>query len=193
MWEQIKKPEKLVRLLQALAYQVGSQVSYSELGQTCGLDTKTVEKYITLLEQCFVVFRLGSFSRNLRNELKTSKKVYFYDNGIRNSIIANFSIVENRTDIGALWENFLVSERKKKLEYEGLWRNTWFWRTVDQKEIDYIEEGDGMIEAFEFKWNPDAKYKMPKQFITNYADSTFTVITPDNVENFLLNDCHSDA
>jgi predicted AAA+ superfamily ATPase len=187
MWEQIKKPEKLVKLLQALAFQVGSQVSYSELGQTCGLDTKTVEKYIVLLEQCFVIFRLGSFSRNLRNELKNSKKVYFYDNGIRNSIIANFSIVENRTDIGALWENFLVSERKKKLEYEGLWRNTWFWRTVDQKEIDYIEEGDGMIETFEFKWNPLAKYKMPKQFITTYEDSKFTVITPNNVEDFLLN------
>jgi predicted AAA+ superfamily ATPase len=187
MWEQIKKPEKLVRLLQALAFQVGAQVSYSELGKTCGLDTKTVEKYITLLEQCFVIFRFGSFSRNLRNELKNSKKVYFYDNGIRNSIIANFSMVENRTDIGALWENFLVSERKKKLEYEGLWRNAWFWRTVDQKEIDYVEEGDGVIDAFEFKWNSEAKYKTPKQFLANYAGSVFTVITPDNVEEFLLN------
>jgi predicted AAA+ superfamily ATPase len=130
----------------------------------------------------------------VRNELKNSKKIYFYDNGICNSIIANFSIPEIRPDVGALWENFLVSERKKKLEYEGLWRNTWFWRTVDQKEIDYIEEGDGIIHAFEFKFernfalkrNPAAKYKTPKQFLESYACSEFTVISPDNMEEFLL-------
>ena len=114
MWEQIKKPEKLLRLLQALAFQVGSEVSYLELGQLCGLDSKTIEKYVTLLEQCFVIFRLGSFSRNLRNELKNSKKIFFYDNGIRNALIADFSIPETRRDTGALWENFLVSERKKR-------------------------------------------------------------------------------
>lgn len=186
MWEQIKKPEKLLKLLQAIAFQIGSQVSYSELGQICGLDTKTVEKYIVLLEQCFVIFRLGSFSRNLRNELKSSKKIYFYDNGIRNALIADFSIIENRQNAGMLWENYIVSERKKKLEYDLLWRTSWFWRTTDQKEIDYIEEGDGQIHAFEFKWNPSAKYKVPKQFLENYPGSAFSVITPNNIEEFLL-------
>jgi predicted AAA+ superfamily ATPase len=186
MWEQIKKPEKLLKLLQAIAFQIGSQVSYSELGQICGLDVKTVEKYVVLLEQCFVIFRLGSFSRNLRNELKNSRKIYFYDTGIRNALIADFSLAESRRDIGALWENFLVSERKKKLEYDLLWKNSWFWRTTGQKEIDYIEEGDGVIHAFEFKWNASATYKMPRQFLENYKESLFRVITPDNVEEFLL-------
>jgi len=186
MWEQIKRPEKLLKLLQAIAFQVGSQVSYSELGQICGLDSKTVEKYIILLEQCFVIFRLGSFSRNLRNELKSSKKIFFYDNGIRNALIADFTLAEIRKDIGALWENFLVSERKKKLEYDMLWKNSWFWRTTDQQEIDYIEEGDGVIQAFEFKWNTAAKYKIPKKFLKSYSNSTFETITPDNVAEFLL-------
>ena len=186
MWEQIKKPEKLLKLLQAIAYQIGNQVSYSELGQITGLDTKTVEKYVVLLEQCFVLFRLGSFSRNLRNELKSSKKIYFYDNGIRNSIIADFSLAENRHDIGALWENYIISERQKKLEYDQLWRNNWFWRTTSQKEIDYIEEGDGQIYAFEFKWSATAKYKTPKQFSESYPDSKFSIITPDNMDEFLL-------
>jgi predicted AAA+ superfamily ATPase len=186
MWEQIKKPEKLTRLLQALAFQVGSQVSFNELGQMCGLDSKTVEKYVTLLEQTFVVFRLGSFSRNLRNELKSSRKIYFYDNGIRNALIANFSQVESRSDVGALWENFLVSERRKVLSYNSLWRNSWFWRTTDQKEIDYIEEGDGRLSAYEFKWNRQAKTKEPSQFAKGYPDSTFTVVSPDNFDEFLL-------
>jgi predicted AAA+ superfamily ATPase len=184
-FESIQKPEKLIKILQALSFQIGSQVSYCEIGQMCGLDVKTVEKYIILLEQCYVIFRLGSFSRNLRNELKHSKKIYFYDNGIRNSIIADFSIAEKRSDIGALWENFLISERRKKLEYEQLWKNTYFWRTVEQKEIDYIEESDGIIEAFEFKWNPDKKYKIPKQF-SNHYKGTITIVTPDNASDFLL-------
>lgn len=186
MWEQIKKPDKLLKLLLAIAFQIGNQVSYSELGQLSGLDNKTVEKYIVLLEQCYVIFRLGSFSRNLRNELKNSRKIYFYDNGIRNAIIANFSLTESRSDIGALWENFIISERKKKIEYDKMWRNNWFWRTTTQKEIDYIEEGDGQIHAFEFKWNPSSKYKIPKQFKENYPDSTFSVITPENIETFLI-------
>ena len=186
MWEQIKKTEKLLKLLQAIAFQIGSQVSYSELGQICELDNKTVEKYIILLEQCFVIFRLGSFSRNLRNELKHSKKIYFYDNGIRNAIIADFSVAENRQDIGALWENFIIAERKKKTDYDMLWKNSWFWRTKAQKEIDYIEEGDGIIDAYEFKWNSKTKCKAPKQFLESYKNSTFNIITPDNMEEFLL-------
>ncbi|GHV43290.1 ATPase [Spirochaetia bacterium] len=186
MWEQIKKPEKLVKLLQTLAFQIGSEVSYSELGQICGLDAKTIEKYIVLLEQCFVIFRLGSFSRNLRNELKNSRKIYFYDNGIRNAVIADFAIPETRRDIGALWENFLVSERKKKLAYEGQWKNTWFWRTVSQQEIDYLEEGDGVLRAFEFKWNPAAKYKKPRTFLEAYPGCSIDLVSPDNADEFLL-------
>jgi predicted AAA+ superfamily ATPase len=186
MWEQIKKPDKLLTLLQALALQVGSQVSYNELGQMCMLDSKTVEKYIQLLEQTFVIFRLRSFSRNLRNELKNSRKIYFYDNGIRNALIANFAQVESRSDAGALWENFLMAERMKKLAYDGLWRNMWFWRTKEQKEIDYIEEGDNQLYAYEFKWNPKTKTAMPHQFAESYTDSQYHIISPDNVEEFLL-------
>jgi predicted AAA+ superfamily ATPase len=190
MWERIKKPEKLVKLLQALALQMGSQVSYSELGQLCGLDAKTVEKYLVLLEQCFVIFRLGSFSRNLRNELKFSRKIYFFDNGIRNSLLADFTIAENRRDLGALWENFLVSERIKKLEClsweNGIRPHTWFWRTVSHQEIDYIEDSGGKLSAYEFKWNPAAKHKKPESFFSAYPDSSFTLINPENVEDFLL-------
>ena len=183
--EQIKKPDKLVQLLQALAYQAGSQVSYTEVGQKCGLDNKTVEKYIVLMEQAYVLFRVGSFSRNLRNELTTSRKVYFVDNGIRNALIANFSQIENRTDIGALWENYLMSERVKFLRNNGLWANCWFWRTQQQQEIDYLEESDGKMNAYEFKWNPNAKTKLPKAFADAYPDAGFTIIHRDNVEEFL--------
>jgi predicted AAA+ superfamily ATPase len=199
MWERIKKPEKLLKLLQALALQIGSQVSYSELGGLCGIDVKTVEKYLVLLEQCFVIFRLGSFSRNIRNELKFSRKLYFYDNGIRNALLADFTIAETRRDIGALWENFLVSERQKKLEYD-FWQkgtvmpHTWFWRTTSQKEIDYLEERDGRISAWEFKWaggvnraaDSRKAYKKPKKFFDAYPDASFEIITPDRIEDFLL-------
>lgn len=184
--DNIKKSSGLSTLLQALAYQVGSQVSYNELGQTCGMDAKTVEKYITLLEQCFVVFRLGSFSRNLRNELKSSKKIYFYDNGIRNAVIADFSQAESRRDIGALWENYAISERVKRNAYTGHWCNSWFWRTKEQSEIDYIEESDGNLSAFEFKWNPGARHRTPSSFLKAYPGSNLKVITPYNIEDFLL-------
>lgn len=184
--DQIKKPDKIIKLLQALAYQVGSQVSYNEIGNMIGLDSKTVEKYVLVLEQSFVIFRLGSFRRNLRNELKSSKKIYFYDNGIRNALIANFTIAENREDIGKLWENFLVSERIKKLNYQELWKNYWFWKTKEQKEIDWLEESNGKMEAFEFKSNPKENAKIPKQFSDAYPGTDFNIITPKNYENFLL-------
>lgn len=185
-WEQIQKPDKLLKLLQALAFQVGSQVSYNELGQMCGLDSKTVEKYIVLLEQTYVIFRLGSFSRNLRNELKSSKKIYFYDNGIRNAVIANFNPVESRSDTGALWENFLVSERIKFLNYTQKWANYWYWRTKEQKEIDWIEEANDQLTAYEFKWNARAKVKSPQLFLKTYPGSGFKIISPDNLEDFLV-------
>ena len=184
----VKRSDGLVRLLQALAYQVGSQVSYTELGQVSGLDYKTVEKYITLLEQSYVVFRLGSFSRNLRSELKKSRKIFFYDNGIRNALIANFTQLESRTDTGALWENFIISERMKVLHYHGIWANSWFWRTTQQQEIDYIEEKDGELSACEFKWNPDAKARRPKAFFEAYPNSSYQLIHRNNFENFLLVD-----
>ena len=186
MSDQINKPDSLVKLLQALAFQVGSQVSYNELAQLCGLDSKTVEKYVVLLEQSYVIFRLNSFSRNLRNELKTSKKIYFYDNGIRNALIANFNQIEGRADRGALLENFLISERKKFLEYNRLWGNSWFWRTKEQKEIDWVEERDGKIIGYEFKWNPDQKVKIPRLFLDSYENSDFRVIHRDNCDSFLL-------
>jgi predicted AAA+ superfamily ATPase len=186
MLDQIKKPEKIIKLLQALAYQVGSQVSYNEIGNMIGLDSKTVEKYILILEQSFVIFRIGSFNRNLRNELKNSKKIFFYDNGIRNALIANFSIAETRDDIGKLWENFLIAERIKKIHYQELWKNYWFWRTKDQKEIDWMEESDGKLVAFEFKWNAKKTVKMPKQFSDAYPNADFRVITPENYQDFLL-------
>ena len=183
--DRIKKSEQLTRLLRALAFQISSQVSYTELGQLCGLDNKTVEKYIGILEQTFVIFRLSSYSRNLRNELKASRKIYFTDNGIRNALIADFRPVELRDDVGKLWENFLISERFKRNEYAENFINPWFWRTQAQQEIDYIEEQDGHLSAFEFKWNPSAKVKQPKAFQTAYPDSSFTVIHKDNAESFL--------
>jgi len=185
-WEGIQKPEKLLTLLKALAFQIGSQVSYNELAGTCGLDSKTVEKYILLLEKAFVIFRLGSFARNLRNELKFSRKIYFYDCGIRNSLISNFNQIEMRDDRGALWENFLVSERMKKLHYDESWVNSYFWRTKDQQEIDYIEEKDGVISAFEFKWNVKKQSNITPAFRTAYNIDLLNIITPEKVADFLL-------
>ncbi len=184
--DQIKKPEALIKLLKGLAFQVGSQVSYNELAQLCGLDAKTIEKYIQLLEQSYIIFRLGSFSRNLRTELKRSRKIYFYDNGIRNALIANFNQIENRTDIGALWENFLMSERIKHNAYQQEWVNQWYWRTKDQQEIDLLEESNGILTAYEFKWNPTAKTKIPNSFKQSYPDTNFNVIHKNNIETFLL-------
>lgn len=185
-WEQIQKPEKLTRLLQALALQIGSQVSYSELASVCGIDAKTVEKYINVLEQTYIVFRLSSFSRNARNELKNSRKIYFFDNGIRNAVLANFTPMETRMDAGSLWENYLVSERKKLLDAQGIWANSYFWRTREQKEIDLIEDTDGKISAFEFKYSGASKVRAPASFRNAYPDAEFRIVTPAHVEEFLL-------
>ncbi|MCL2739092.1 MAG: ATP-binding protein [Bacteroidales bacterium] len=182
-FDNIQKTDKLIKLLQALAYQIGNQVSYNELAQLCGIDGKTVEKYIMILEQAYIVFRLKPYSRNLRNELKNTRKIYFYDNGLRNALIADFRQVGMRTDIGALWENFMISERVKYLHYNGLWVNSWFWRTVEQKEIDYLEDADGQLYAYEFKWNAEAKAKVPKQFAETYSNAIYTVIHPNNYES----------
>ncbi len=182
----IKKNDKLVKLLQALAFQVGSQVSYSELASLVGIDSKTVETYIDLMEKSYIVFRLPSFSRNMRNELKHSRKVYFYDNGVRNAVISAFSPLENRNDVGALWENFLVAERMKRNQYKKHWCNCYFWRTKEQNEIDYIEEYDGTIYGYEFKYNPRKAARVPKGFAKAYPDAQFKEITADNIDDFLL-------
>ncbi|MDR3295130.1 MAG: ATP-binding protein [Clostridiales Family XIII bacterium] len=185
-WDRVKKSEKLTHLLRALAFQIGAQVSYAELAQLCGLDSKTVEKYVVILEQAFVIFRLGSFSRNLRNELKASRKIFFTDNGIRNAVIADFRPVENRDDVGKLWENFLISERFKRNHYAGNFANAWFWRTQQQQETDYLEEIDGRLAAYEFKWNPAAKAKKPKSFLEAYPNSSFEVVHRENFHAFVL-------
>lgn len=185
MLDTIKKPEKLVKLLQALAFQIGSEVSYNEIGNLIGLDSKTVENYINLLEKSFVIFKLNSFNRNLRNELKLSKKIYFYDNGIRNALISNFQIAEGRQDIGALFENYLISERMKCNEYNKRFANRFFWRTKDQQEIDYIEEKDGILYAFEFKWNASKKATISKTFTKAYPNSETKIITLENYDEFL--------
>jgi uncharacterized protein len=185
-WQQIKKPEKLLKLLQAIAFQVGNEVSYNELGNMVGLDNQTVENYITTLERAFVIFRLQPLSMNLRKELKTKRKIYFYDNGIRNAIIAQFSPIETRTDIGALWENYFISERLKMNAYNGIKVNSYFWRTSDQQEIDYIESRDGVYQTFELKWNPNKSPKLSKTFASAYPNNSYNVINRQNYFEFLL-------
>jgi uncharacterized protein len=187
-WNKIKKSDKLIKLLRALAYQVGNQVSYNELGRIVGLKRDTVESYIQLLEQVFIIFRLNSFNRNLRKELKKSRKIYFYDNGIRNALIANFQNVDLRQDMGALWENFIIAERMKFNAYDGNWVNRYFWRTQAQQEVDYIEEKDGGLYAFEFKWNVAKKGQITKAFKNAYPNAKTKIISPENFEEFIMKD-----
>lgn len=182
----LRKPELLDKLLRALAYQVGSEVSYSELAQTIGSDSKTVERYIEMLEKCYIIFRLHGLSRNLRNELKRAKKVYFYDNGVRNAVIQQFAPIDMRNDMGALWENFFISERMKYNHYNRNHCNIYFWRTNSQQEIDYIEESDGTMMAFEMKWNPKkSNVRFPKSFLEAYNIKRTVVITPNNYLDWL--------
>lgn len=183
----MRKPELLDKLLKALAFQLGSEVSYNELAQTIGSDSKTVEKYINLLEKCFIIFRLNGLSRNLRNELKKAKKIYFYDNGIRNAIIQQFAPLDLRNDTGALWENFFISERIKRNHYQRNFCNIYFWRTTTQQEIDYIEENDGVMTAFEMKWSHRKKNTpFPESFLKSYPIKDSVIITPENYLDYLL-------
>jgi uncharacterized protein len=184
-FQDIRKPEILETLLKALALQVGSEVSFYELARTVGTDQSTVQRYIQLLEKAFVVFRLPSYSRNARRELTKTRKIYFYDNGIRNAIIGNFSPLTGRTDIGALWENYLVSERLKLVLLQKSHTQRYFWRSIDSREIDYLEEVDGTLSAFEFKWDPERSVKLPKLFRDTYPSATFDVIHPDEYLGFL--------
>ena len=181
----LKKPQLLEKILKALALQLGNEVSLNELATVVSADVKTVDSYIYLLEQVFVVFRLGTISRNERNEISTKKKIYFYDNGIRNALLGNFAPIATRQDLGALWENFLITERKKLLQYNGFYGRTYFWRNKQQAEIDYVEEIDGKIYAYEFKWNPLAKVKFPATFLENYKPIETKVIHSENFWQWL--------
>lgn len=183
-YEKIKKPSLLQPLLKSLALQLGNEVSFNELSRQIGADKETVERYIDLLEKAFVVFTLPAFNRNLRTELRKSRKIYFLDNGIRNSILSNFTSTGLRTDTWALWENFLVSERRKVIHYHNLYGNCYFWRTTQQQEIDYLEDRDGRLEAFEFKWKAEGKARPPKTFSHAYPGSSFQLITPKTFEGF---------
>lgn len=186
VYQNIKRPDLLKRLLIALALQIGSEVSYQELGTAVGLDRKTVEKYIGLLEQCFIIYRLGSFSRNLRNELKKAVKIYFWDNGIRNALLNNFNSPDKRSDAGALWENYFISERRKlKLNSRAGFEH-YFWRTTSQQEIDLIETENAELRAFELKWNPAKSVRIPRTFIRGYEEAETQIITPANYLEYLV-------
>lgn len=179
--DKVRRPVLLEKILVALALQVGSEVSYNELAQTVGSDSKTVEKYVDLLEKCFVVFRLNALSRNVRKELKKSKKIFFVDNGVRNAILQNFAPLSLRNDKGALWENFIISERRKLNHYRGNFCKMYFWRTTDRQEIDYVEEQDGKFRVFEMKANPKrGNTSLPNIFMSSYDVSESTIVTPDN-------------
>jgi len=179
----IRKPEVLEKLLQALALQLGSEVNYNELSGLIGINKITVQKYIDILEKGYIIFRLNSFSRNIRNEIKQNRKIYFYDNGIRNMIIGNFSQLDLRVDKGALWENFLVSERRKQNLYKDTFAKMYFWRTKQQQEIDFVEEKNGQIVGFEFKWK-SKKTKFPQNFIETYKAQGL-VIDRNNFRDFI--------
>lgn len=182
----IRKSSHIEKLLQALAFQVGSEVNFHELAKTIGnIDTATVEKYISLLEKSFVIFKLPALSRNLRNEIKKGKKYYFYDNGIRNVLISNYAQPDMRFDKGALWENFIISERMKRNSYIKYHPNTYFWRTHDQAEIDYIEENDGILNAYEIKWKNE-KTNFPKSFLTGYPQHKTATLTQKNFSKFIV-------
>lgn len=184
-FQDVRKPEIIEQLLQALALQIGSEVSYNELGRLLGLNTATVQRYIDLLEKSYVVFHLRSFSRNVRSELKKSRKIYFYDNGVRNALIGDYKPLALRNDTGALWENYIIAERLKHNAYNTFYGKSYFWRTQQQQEIDYIEDIDGMLHTYEFKWNEGKHPRLTDTFAKAYPDHTFTVVSPENYQSFV--------
>jgi predicted AAA+ superfamily ATPase len=186
MFDGLKMPDKLVHLLQLLAFRIGTEINYNNLSKELKIDNSTVEKYIQLLEDSFIIFRLKALSRNHSKELKKGRKIYFVDNGVVNALLGNFNLPENRSDIGGLWENYVISEMYKKYSYENRWANFYFWRTQDQQEIDLVIEENQVFHAFEIKWNKNAKARLSKTFSRNYENHTFHVITPDSIEDHLL-------
>lgn len=184
-FQDVRKPEIIEQLLQALALQIGSEVSFNELGKLVGLNSLTVQRYIDLMEKSYIIFHLRSYSRNVRSELKKSRKIYFYDNGVRNAILGDFKPLNLRQDSGALWENYIISERLKHNAYKNFYGKSYFWRTVQQQEIDYIEDVDGTLHAYEFKWNATRQPRLNETFARNYPNHTFSVVTPNNYMDFL--------
>ena len=184
-FQDVRKPEIIEQLLQALALQVGSEVSFNELGRLLGMNSVTVQRYVDLLEKSFVVFHLRSFSRNVRTELKKSRKIYFWDNGVRNAVIGDFKALGLRTDVGALWENYIISERLKHNAYSSFYGKSYFWRTQLQQEVDYVEDIDGVLHAYEFKWSKTKQPRLTETFAKNYPDHTFEVVSPENYQRFV--------
>ncbi len=181
----IKKPDLLMKLLNALALQLGSEVSYNELAKILGVDRMTIITYIDLLEKVYVIFRLHPFSTNQRNEITSKPKIYFYDNGIRNSIIGQFNPLENRQDKGALFENFFISEKMKQLGYAGFYGKTHYWRNTQQAEIDFVEINEGEISAYKIKYNPNKKVHFTKSFTEKYFPKNTFVVNSENFWEYL--------
>jgi predicted AAA+ superfamily ATPase len=184
-FQDIRKPELLTNLLKLLAFQIGQEVSFTELSQKLGTDQAIVQKYVKILEDSFVIFRLSALSRNMRNEVSKTRKIYFYDLGVRNTLIQNYNDLETRNDVGFLWENFCVLERMKQLSYKQDFRNVYFWRNYKQKEIDYIEEQGGEFTPFEFKWSESKKALLPKDFSQNYTSTDLKIIHKNNLAEFI--------
>jgi hypothetical protein len=185
IFDGIKQSNKILDLLKLIAFQVGQEVSLQELARQLGISKNTVESYLDLLSKVFVIYKVPGFSRNLRKEITKSNRWYFYDNGIRNGIIGNFTRLETRTDVGSLWENYLASERVKYQNYNKKWANNYFWRTYDQQELDWLEEENGNLKGFEFKWNEKKKSKIPTAFAKAYPDANFEVINKQNYLDFI--------
>ncbi|RMF32419.1 MAG: ATP-binding protein [Bacteroidetes bacterium] len=179
-FENVRNAPQLFNLLRLVAYQVGSVVSYNELGRQLGISKNTVIRYLDLFTKVYILFPVGGFSRNLRKEVVKNSKWYFYDNGIRNALIANFNPIEMRNDQGQLWENYVISERVKFQHYHRMVVNNFFWRTYDQQEIDWVEEREGRLFGYEMKWGATRKTKVPRTWLQSYPEAEFQVITPDN-------------
>jgi len=185
-FDEIKKSQKIIDILKLLAFQIGKEVSLQELSNSVGLNLRTIEKYLDLLEKAFVIKRVNGFSRNLRKEIAKMSRFYFLDNGIRNAIIKNFNSIDLRNDVGQLWENYVFMERMKRNEYKRVRSNIYFWRTYDQKEIDLIEEREGKLFGYEFKYSATQKIKSPKEWLETYKNSEFKIIHKDNYLDFIL-------
>jgi len=184
-FETIRNSDKLSRLLQMIAFQIGKEVSLTEIGSSLGISKNTVARYMDLLEKCFVIFRVGGFSRNLRKEVAKSSRYYFFDVGIRNALIKNFNLLNLRNDTGMLWENYIIVERLKKQAYDRMLVNNYFWRTYDQKEIDWVEERDGGLFGYEIKYGKKQK-KIPKEWIETYSGAEFSVVDQENYMKFIV-------
>ncbi len=184
-FQQLKKPEALERLLRSLAFQIGHEASFQELAKQVGVDQTVIQRYVHLLEENFIIFRLGAYKKNLRNEIAKSRKIFFWDLGIRNALIQNHNSLEFRNDVGGLWENFCITERLKYLRNKQEQANSFFWRTYQQKEIDYIEESQGKLQAWEFKWSSKKHIKIPADFDRAYPETTFDVISKENFSGFI--------